>query len=442
MVDILFFACWFLLPFLWLTFLNASKISLFKISIPSILIIFLFLFQYLGLPILYFGLDEYRVYDVKESEIVIRIFLFTSLSITFFIFGIITSERLFGQLKTFNFTKTISSYPSLSFLFLILIFLICVFFLIQYINIVGFENLVISSFLGLASENNLSINALRSSMTNSFDGNYHWYHLFIVEILFFITLSFLCYRYEKSTFFGNLFLIASISVCSFSFVMSGQKAPILDLIIGIALITILINRKGKINFNVAVKYGFFGFLIVIPLYFFFMSSLSINDAISGVFSRTLTGTIEPIYYYLQYFPSEREFLLGATFPNPGGILPYEPVPITQELMVWRNPSQPSDVVGSLPTVFWVEAYINFGIVGILYVSFLIGFIAYLLNIILLRLDNNFLTLAFYVWIILFVKDLSQSFFSDYLINIYFVFTSLIFLLALFILGGGKFKYKM
>ena len=441
MVDILFFACWLLLPFLWLILLNASKISLFKISIPSILIAFLFLFQYFGIPILYFGLDEYRVYDVKESEIVIKIFLFTSLSITFVIFGIITSERLFGQLKTFNFKKTISSYRSLSFLFLILIFFTCVFFLIQYINIVGFENLVISGLLGIVSENNSSINALRSSMTNSFDGNYHWYHLFIVEILFFITLSFLCYRYEKSTFFGNLFLIAATTVCSFSFVMSGQKAPILDLIIGVALITILVNRKGKINFSAAMKYGFFGFLIVIPLYFFFMSTSGFNDAITGVFSRTLTGAIEPIYYYLQYFPSEREFLLGATFPNPGGIFPYEPVLITQELMAWRNPSQPSDVVGSLPTVFWVEAYINFGIIGILYISFLVGFIAYLLNVIFLRLDNNFLTLAFYVWIILFLKDLSQSFFSDYLINIYFVFTTLIFLLALIILGGGKLKYK-
>lgn len=440
MVDFVFFACWFLLPFLWLILLNASKISLFKISIPSILLLFLFLFQYLGLPILYFGLDEYRAYDVEDSEIVIKIFLFTSLSMTFIIFGIITSERLFGQLKTFNFKKTISSYRSLSFLFLILIFFICVFFLIKYINIVGFENLVISSSLGFVSENDLSINALRSSMTNSFDGNYHWYHLFIIEILFFITLSFLCYRYQRSSFFGNLFLIIAITVCSFSFIMSGQKAPILDLVIGLALVTILVNKNGKINLSSATKYGFFGLLIVIPLYFFFMSTSNFYDATTGVFSRTLTGAIEPIYYYLQYFPNEREFLLGATFPNPGGIFPYDPIPITQELMMWRNPSQPSDVVGSLPTVFWVEAFINFGILGIIYVSFFVGFVTYLLNVILLRLDNNFLTLAFYVWIILFIKDLSQSFFSDYLINIYFAFTTVIFLFAFIILGGGKLKY--
>ena len=111
--------------------------------------------------------------------------------------------------------------------------------------------------------------------------------------------------------------------------------------------------------------------------------------------------------------------MGKTFPNPGLIFPYEPVTITQEAMAWHNSNEASlGIVGSLPAMFWVEAYVNFGSFSILIVSFLLGFFLYSLNIFFTQFKPNPIVISLFVWLILFFKDLAISFFSDFFISIF------------------------
>ncbi len=57
-----------------------------------------------------------------------------------------------------------------------------------------------------------------------------------------------------------------------------------------------------------------------------------------------------------------------------GILPFEPFRMTVEVMNWVNPNS-NGVVGSMPTVFWAEAYANFGIIGVCIVPFLLALLS-------------------------------------------------------------------
>jgi hypothetical protein len=78
---------------------------------------------------------------------------------------------------------------------------------------------------------------------------------------------------------------------------------------------------------------------------------------------------------------------------------------------------------------------------LIFLPMLIGLFIYGVNILILMAQNNSITLASYVWLILFYRDLSSSFFIDFIISIYLFFTMLIFLLFSSINGFGKFQLK-
>ena len=110
-----------------------------------------------------------------------------------------------------------------------------------------------------------------------------------------------------------------------------------------------------------------------------MASKNPINAIASVFSRTFTGQIQPAYHYLEFFPMHHDFLWGRSFPNPRGILPFEPYRLTVEIMNWRFPDLVKrGVVGSMPTTFWGELYANFGTLGVITIPFFVGIVIYLL----------------------------------------------------------------
>ena len=98
-----FFLLFFILFLLiWSILLKYSGVKILTISIPSFLIISIFIFQYLGFPILFFFLDDYRAYYVQDRAIIWEMFLWTSFSITLIIIGFIAARRSFGTLHLAN----------------------------------------------------------------------------------------------------------------------------------------------------------------------------------------------------------------------------------------------------------------------------------------------------------------------------------------------------
>ncbi len=251
-------------------------------------------------------------------------------------------------------------------------------------------------------------------------------------------MIFVVMRQQKNSLLRNFFLIISLLTLSFALLMSGQKGPITDLIFGVGIALVIIKNRSIISLKIISIIGIILLALIVPLYYLFMDSSDFFTAFTSVFSRTLTGQLQPVYVYLEYFPLHRDFLLGATFPNPGGIFPFEPVVITQEIMEWYNQNQ-NGVVGSMPTIFWVEAYINFGFLGLIFIPILLGFFLYGINIFILKIQHNPATLGFYIWMIIFYKNLSGTFFSGFIISIYLALVVIALVLLSSIFGFGKFK---
>ena len=436
-IDLSFLMIWLLLPLFWGLLMKLAGLNLTKPNIPVTLIIFIYVFQYIGLPILYFQLDAYRFSEgVNDKVIVLNIFLFTSITITLMIFGYVVAKLHFGRL---NWNKEYVDKTNITTSFAIFIFFtLSVSVLLLYITKLGVNNLAILSVVGLV-DNSDSLALLRSSMGNNFSGRYHWYYLFMNKILIFI--SYIYYvmflsglKYSKVMFYMSLLAVLV------SLTMATAKGPLINYLIGIFIINIIVSNE-KIKIKKVFAFMVALIVILVMMYILFMNNSSVFSALWHVTSRITTGQIQPAYHYLEFFPYYQDFLLGRSFPNPAGILPFEHYRLTHELMAWHNPSQASrGVVGSMPTIYWGEMYANFGWLGVLVVPLIVGYVLYGINSVLFRFKKNMITISYFVWIIMHISSLSGTSLSNYFVDIYMVVTTIVFFI-LYFLNGSPRTYK-
>jgi hypothetical protein len=150
-----------------------------------------------------------------------------------------------------------------------------------------------------------------------------------------------------------------------------------------------------------------------------MGSTDFLVALSSVLSRAFSGSIAPAYFYLEYVPAHHGYFWGSTISNIGGIFPYEPVRYTVEIMNWRFPELAREgIVGSMPTVFWGEAYLNFGVVAIPVIGFMMGIMVAVVSYLVSKIELTPLSLALTVWIIIDLKSIAFSGFSEFLPDFY------------------------
>ena len=157
--------------------------------------------------------------------------------------------------------------------------------------------------------------------------------------------------------------------------MSIEKAPIIKYLISLFLIYVLIRENGQFKIKKITYLVFFGFLLLGFIYLNFTSSQNLLIGIKNAASRILTGEIHPMYHYLEIFPQQMDFVMGRSFPNPAGLMPYDPISISKNVYeLTFSDRETSGVVGSMPAYFVGEMYANFGYLGIIIPPFFIGFI--------------------------------------------------------------------
>ncbi len=435
--DLLFILMWLFAPVIWVLVTKVLQDNILRVSILSTLLFFILLFQYIGLPILYFGFDEYRLSEVYDEALILKISIFTISSTTLLLLGALASRMIFGRLQKINYSESgLDSSISLI-LMCVILFFVCLIVLTIFIQEIGIANVAGIAALGLVDSSE-SITMLRSSMTNNFEGDYSFYELFFEELMLFSLFLIFSIRSKNKNFLLILFKLIVLIITAISLTLSAQKAPIMEIFFGLMFIYFFRKYSGNISITTIILFGPFALLFLVLIYQAFMGSDNIFIAFTSVLSRTFTGSIHPIYIYLEYFPFYRDFLYGLTFPNPLSIFDFEPVILTQEIMAWNNPNEAKlGIIGSLPTIFWVEAYANFSIEGVMIISFLIGFILFSIDKFFLMFKHNSLFIAYYVWLILFFKDLSQTFFSNFFLNPDFIVVTTIFLIFLLINQRGR-----
>ena len=102
MAGILFLIAWIIIPFVWVYILKLGGMRLMVISLPSFVVFSIFVFQYVGFPILYFGLDAYRAEFVTDENLILKAWLITSIATILICFGALLGANLLRPLKYFK----------------------------------------------------------------------------------------------------------------------------------------------------------------------------------------------------------------------------------------------------------------------------------------------------------------------------------------------------
>ena len=404
----------------WSFLLKRSGVKISTISIPSLIIIAIFVYQYFGFPILFFFLDDYRAFYVQDRYTIWQMFLWTSLTITLIIIGFIFARSKFGTLHLHNqyssLSDNISPTSAFQTFMLLILFIISISVMVLYLSKVGWGNIAFLSAVGL-TESDLEKVQLRSYMNNAFEGKHHRYSLFMRDFLSIVSVAFFGQWLVKKNYFTLTMFILSLIICVFSMVMSIEKGPIIWYLFSLFLIYTIIRYQGRYKLKHLAIISFFGFFLVGFMYIYFMNIEDFWTGITFGISRLFTGQMESLYHYLTIFPEEVEFLGGRSFPNPGGFFSYKPVSVTILVHSIIYPEMfIKGVVGSSPTFFWGEMYANFGYLGIIIPPFFVGYLLYWINILIFRLPMTPIFLSFFIWIIMHYRTLSGVSLSEFIID--------------------------
>ena len=433
MIENIFIASYLIFPLLIIFTLKKIHIRLLNVSIPSILILSMFAFSYIGILPLYFEWDYDKVINDKitDTNIVLKMFIFSTVSIFSMCIGFVFANKIFNlKLNNYNtLSNETSNLDNYQYYIMLLLSLICfltlglylyktpsvAIFLVysEYWNTV-IDNKLIGIPLGWKSvtSNSFSISNARDLMVNSFE-NYHIYQLFMVKLQTFLTFIFFSsYLNSKKTITLLMFLVSAL-VSMFVAIMTTEKYPILMFIVGLYFVYCLTLNNSKLLNKYSLIFSIILSMVVIYIMFTVTKSssvLSFGFIIEKLFSRIFLGTIQPAYYYIQMFPEHHQFLNGTSFPNPKEIFPFKHFHLTKEVATWAFPNESFSY---MPTVFWAEAYANFGFSGIIFVSFFVGITVWVFSFCLNKLKNSVIKISLIVWFALHIKDLSISNFSSY-----------------------------
>jgi oligosaccharide repeat unit polymerase len=433
MLDILFVLLFFSFPFVVFKYMNTIGHNIFTISVPVFLMIAMFVYAYSGLLPLYFGWDEYRYsMGVQDRVLIFQVLIFSIISIVGLLAGFTYAKVVLkmNNFQKFDYIRQISRKE-----LLVLVGLITFCFFVLFVYLSKIPNIAL--FVALSDGSN-DAKLARSLMGNDFAGKYHWYSLVMHDLFNIVTFAlFSAFLLTKRKILLFFFLVAFLGN-SFAAVMATEKGPFAQILIGLLLVYGITLLKGKIPIKATIILFTILFASLITFYIFFMGSEDVFSAFGSIFSRALAGSVQPAYHYLEFFPQHQEFLMGRSFPNPGGILPIEPYRMTVEVMNWVNPND-KGIVGSMPTVFWAEAYANFGILGVVFVPFMIGVVLYAVYYLIDKIENTPLKIGFFVWLMQHFQTLSKTGFSGFLIDFYLIM--LTFILIMSIAFANRFRVK-
>lgn len=216
----------------------------------------------------------------------------------------------------------------------------------------------------------------RSNAGNAFQGRLYLFDITREKIPFIIFFYYF-FKNNKSKF-QKILIVLLFFYNIFLSVMLLQKAPPL-IFSFFVFVAIILKKKYVLSFKVfkilfIISSIFFAFAVLLSISFRGSWSRDLSTIALGVARRIVLGQVTPQFHYLRYI-GEHGILHGRGFPNPGGILPFEHVQYTKEVMAFANPIlSEQGIVGSMPTIFYGQFIINFGRWAAIPSSLFFGFI--------------------------------------------------------------------
>jgi oligosaccharide repeat unit polymerase len=412
MYHFIFWTVYISTPILFLILLRISNEKLNRISITNVLGASLYLFSVVGTLPLFYEMDIDRLnMGINNKQIVLEVLFYSSVNLIAYVSGVFYSRKILG-LNQYKTSKQIISLQKYQLIKIIFIISLCCFILHLYLSKV--DNIAL--FVAINSTHADAAIA-RSLMGNEFE-NYHRYKIFIYDVTQFISYILIANCIIKPNRLNYFLCGISLCLSIFSSLLSIEKGPVLWFLIGCYFSYLYVKNDGLISIRKFFSLSLILILILILFYLLLLDAPDLKGAISVLLSRIITGQISPAYFYVNYFPYLENYLLGTSFPNPGGVLPFEPNQFTVSISNWITPQDiSSGVVGSAPTVFWGESYANFGPVSIPLISLIIGIVMTCIDHLISNLKRNALSIGLSVWLVLHYRELSSTGFSGFLVDL-------------------------
>lgn len=433
--TILFVILFFAIPTFLILLYKANGISLFDLSLITVIFWMYLVFSYIGIIILYFGLDSYRyALGVNDQTIIWHMFMYTSTAYITFMLVYLLGYKLFKKNEEKLFLVhdlTRKNYNKICALLIICLVVFAI-YLLQLPHIPIF-----SALLGAST---LEISQYRSQATNGFAGKIYYYRLFFstgLEIVSFTLFSMILTTKSKTKSLYIMFYI-SLLFSIFSCIYSGQKAPLIWYLLSLFFVYLLSLNK-KINIRTVLKIFIVVFVSIISLYRIFMNTegVKLSETIISVLSRTFCGQLSAGYYYLEIFPDKVDFLYGKSLPNPGGVFPWDYYNLTVEVMNYKfHTLSQQGIIGTAPTGFWAESYVNFGFLGILIFGIYLAVLTLIIQILFESIRLTSFSIAAYVWFCMEMKNIALTGVSEFLLNI-----DILFVIGIFIFLKMKINSK-
>lgn len=357
------------------------------LSVTSLFLIFYLIFDIIGSVLLNYVQFPAEIESgfYNNPEIVFRIWLYTMFGLVGLLIGFAISHQVnsrnhsIRQISNFALETPIKysryDFSNSNFRFCLFFLLTGLIVLLLYRKQIGI--LPIESLANGLSAIELAVE--RSAATNDFSGKMYRYDIFMntLPMLLFIVTFFISRNTKKKKW--KILFILFFLFNTFYALSTLQKGPIIRLFLVYYIMHVL--YKKNINKKLLLTIITISVPVIILMYMFFMgqSDRPIGMIMEGALHRIFIGAIAPFYWYIKYFDSH-DLLWGASFPNPGGLLPFTSVRLTVLMMNYGFDT--GDVVGSMPTVFLGEMYANFGVIGMIISSVVVGFL-------LQSLDNLF-----------------------------------------------------
>lgn len=393
-------------------------------SITSFFCLCYISFAYIGsvlLNIMHFEAEDYLGMYARP-DIFFLVWVFTLLGLLFLLLGFAIANIVFKYIcyprknRDLQLIKvSISCFDnSDKILFVILfLFILSFFVLLVYRNAIG--GFPLESVF--SADNGAALAFLRSEATNNFSGKFYRYVMFMetLPLFLFIVVSFIksCKKKKWKYLYIALFLYNLFYSLS-----TIQKAPILKFLLLCCII--FFYKDGFINKKIVLKLVVFSCALVLIMYMCFMGleDAPIEVIIEGALHRIFIGAVHPFYWYIKY-AEEFGFLYGTSFPNPAGIFPFESFRLTVEIMNYAKGDLLGDLVGSMPTVYIGEMYINFGLYGLALASLMFGFILQTLDILFVRyllVNKSVLVSSLYIYMIYYFSQFTETGISGIIID--------------------------
>lgn len=439
MMDFFFIVFFFLVPILSFKIIKLSRINIFRVSVPSLFILYYLVNSYIGILFLYFGWDSHALLrGVNNKELILKMFYLSAASMMLFAVGFsfitITSKSLKRKYYEIDLPKPLKKISLLIVAFIFAFSTLILYFYIKYLPDVPLLHVLMGDPRG-------AVYARTTSLTTNvvLIGKASYYNIFIRMVM-----PFLCYILFAEALISKrrsvkLMFAISFVITAFGNVLDTARGPLIGLFLGLFLTYLFVgNQRFGLKNIIFISVVIVVFSTLMAT-FFMGSGGNVWDKAVALERRIFTGNLVPSYYVVQLF-EHGNYLLGRSFPNPRGILPYEQYLLYQE--IWIKLMNPSDLdeLYTAPSGFWAEMYANFGPYGVFTAPF-VGIFLYIVQLLLNKLPHNSVKFALIVWCAMYYMGIPGkgifSFFWDY----YLVAVLLVAFFIFFIEGNGKIKLR-